>query len=330
MSSSNTQEYVNTLIHGLQKRGIDFVLSDAALGCQLTEVYITKAQELILFPPRKTDLTTLQWILEIRTPLNVRLTFFSTDVSTFKTQLIQAISAVQNNGLIIPNIDHAISIQELSEQNIRRLLAALDSSASVDARGKSHPLPESTTHPNQERKSSHEIKKQDLRSHLRNAIKSYWTERYFARYLNTPRENIGKIAERVGLQQEICGHETLYFFERPKALRKYFAHIIKGILTELNLQYRETLTHEFYILDLRLGLHFFDGEINQLRVLASEYSNSHELIIVIPKSLEIECESLRELFFEVLPLDHEKIKSTLTKAVQQRIQHIAAHSSGIR
>jgi hypothetical protein len=326
MSSSNTQEYVSTLIHGLQKRGIDFVVSDAALGCQLTEVYITKTKELILFPPRKTDLTTLQWILEIRTPLNVRLTFFPTDVSTFKTQLIQAISAVQNNGLVIPNTDHAISIQELSEQNIRRLLASLDSLASFEARGK----PRSSTQSNQERKSSHEMKKEDLRNHLRNAIKSYWTERYFARYLNTPRENIEKIAEKLGIQREVCGHETLYFFERPKALRKYFAHIVKGILTELNLQYRETLTHEFYILDLRLGLHFFDGEINQLRILASEYSNCHELIIVIPKSLEIECERIREMFFEVLPLDQEKIKSVLTKTLQHRIHHISAYSSGIR
>jgi hypothetical protein len=328
MASSKTQEHVSTLIHGLQKRGIDFVVSDSALGCQLTEVYITQAQELLLFPPKRTDSTTLRWILEIRTPLNVRLTFFPTDVTKFKTQLLQAISAVQDNGLIIPNIDHAISIQELSEHNIHRLLDSLEGLDSLDVKSRPLPAPQSNIHSTTVTPSSFETKKEVLHVHLRNAIKTYWTERYFARYLNTPRENIEKIAKRIGIQREVCGRETIYFFERPKALRTYFTHIVKGLLTELNLQYRETLTHEFYLLDLKLGLHFFDGEIDQLRILAKEYTNNHELIIVVPETLKKHSEQIRDEFFEVLPLDQDKLRSTLIKALQQRFHHIPAYSSG--
>jgi len=321
MSSSQMHEHVTNLIHGLQKCGIDFVVSDAALGCQLIEIYVTKAQELILFPSKTTDSTTLQWILEVRTPLNVRLTFFPDDVVNFKTQLMQAISAVQDNGLIIPNIDRVISIYELSEQNILRLLESLENWKTVKHPGDRPPGLQLTSHSINKDRSSSEAKREDLRAYLQTAIKTYWTERYFARYLNTPRENIEKIANNIGIQREVCGHETLYFFERSKALRTYFVHVVKGILTELNLQYRETLTHEFYVLDLRLGIHFFDGEIDQLRILAGEYTNNHELIIVVPGSLLTQIERIRNQFFEVLPLDQGKIKTTLIKAHQQHIHN---------
>jgi len=78
-----------------------------------------------------------------------------------------------------------------------------------------------------------------------------------------------------------------------------------------------------------LGLHFFDGDIDQLRILANEYANNHELIIIVPKSLEKDCERIREKFFKVLPLDQDKIKSTLTKILQHRIHNIPAYSSGV-
>ncbi|MFX0169279.1 MAG: hypothetical protein ACFE89_08000 [Candidatus Hodarchaeota archaeon] len=330
MSSSTMQEHISILIHGLNNRGIDFVVSDAALGCSLTEVYITQAQELILFPQNRIDTPTLQLILEVRTPLKVRLTFFSHDVPSFKANLTRAISAVQDNGLEIPNIENTIFVHELTEHNIYRLLDSLENYATLRTNDTSRP-PLQSALPSQRESVAHSpAALENFHLHLRRAIKTYWTERYFARYLNTPIENMKKIASRLGIQQETCGQETLYFFDRAKALRTYFSHIIKGILAELNLQYRETLTQGFYVLDLKLGIYFFDGEIDQLRILAGEYKNNHELIIVVPEALRRKIGQIQERFFQVLPLNQDKIKTLLIRTIQQRIQYLPAHSSGIK
>jgi len=329
MASSSTDVCVKTLLQGLQKREIDFVVSDATLGCQLTEVYITQAKELILFLPKKNNPAMLQWILEIRTPLKVRLTFFSEDVKTLKINLVHALSALQQNGLIIPNTDHAISIQELSTQNIQRLLDSLENWVALRSEGRPLPALQATLPVDNERRTPTQLGQEDLTVHLRNAIKTYWTERYLARYLNTPIENAKKIANKIGIQREACGREILYFFERSKALSTYFTHIIKGILSELQLQYQETLTHEFFLPDLRLGLYFFNGEIDQLRILAGEYVNNHDLIIVVPETLRRNIGRIQDDFFQVLPLDQEIVRNTLMRTVQQRIHYIPAYSSGI-
>lgn len=329
MASSSTKGCVKTLIQGLQKREIDFVVSDATLGYQLTEVYITQAQELILFPPQKIDSAMLQWILEIRTPLKVRLTFFSEDVTNLKLHLMRAISTLQENGIIIANLDHAISIQKLSEQNIQQLLDSLENWITLSMKGKPLPALQATLPVENERRTLTQLQQEDLTTHLRNAIKTYWTERYLARYLNTPKENVKKLAKKIDIQREACGQDTLYFFERSKALSTYFSHIIKGILSELQLQYQETLTHEFFLPDLRLGLYFFDGEIDQLRILAGEYANNHDLIMVVPEKLRRNIGRIQDAFFLVLPLDQEIIRNTLMRLVQQRIHYIPAYSSGL-
>jgi hypothetical protein len=326
MASSITKACVTNLIQGLQKHNIDFVLSDVALGCPLTEVYITQVQELILFPPKQIDSATLQWILEIRTPLKVRLTFFSEDLTNLKLQLTRALSTVQKNGLPIPNLGRAISIQELSKENIQRLLESLENWVTLSANGR--PLPAILPEKN-EGSNPPQLEHKDLHVHLRNAIKTYWTERYLARYLNTPIENVKKITKKIGIQREVCGREILYFFERSKALSTYFTHIVKGILTELELQFKETLTHEFYLPDLQLGLYFFDGEIDQLQILAGECATNHDLIIVVPEPLRRNIGRIQDAFFQILPLDQERIKSTLKRTVQQRLHYIPAYSSGI-
>ena len=126
MSPTKGQEFVSSLLNGLKNRGLDFVVSEDALGCQLTEIYITELQELVFFPLQHLSVETLRWILEVRTPLKVRMTFFTNDVGELKAQLKQAVSEIKSVGINIPNIDDAISVQKLSEINISRLLESLE------------------------------------------------------------------------------------------------------------------------------------------------------------------------------------------------------------
>jgi hypothetical protein len=332
MSISSSKDCISGFIKDLKKHGIDFVISQDALGCQITEIYITEAKELILFPSKRLEASTLCWVLKIRTPLKIRLTFFSSEPTEFKLQLMRAIAELKQNGLEIPKVEHAISIQELSAANLHRFIDSLENWFHIKTNGRPlpfHRVSKSSSLLNNKQDDSISEKQKDLYIHLRNAIKTYWTERYFSKYLNIPSENVKEIAKRIGIQREVCGKEILYFFDRSKALGKYFDHIIKGILKELNLRFQESSKHVFYIPDLRLGLHFFDGKKEQLKILAGEYANNHDLIMIVPEKIRKKIGRIQDDFFEVLPLNQEKIKGTLIKLVRQRIDYIPAYSSGI-
>ncbi|MFX1342848.1 MAG: hypothetical protein ACFFAL_09155 [Promethearchaeota archaeon] len=333
MPHLSTHDHISELIKGLKKLDISFVVSEDTLGCQIAEVYIIEALELILLPHHRLDTSQLRWILEIRTPLKVRITFLTSDVKELKIQLVRVITELKQEGLIIPNIEQAISVLELSKENISRLLDSLENWSNL--RIKDRPLPsiqtaKPTSCPSPKNPSGFMSKhREDLHVHLRNAIRTYWTERYFARYLNLPIENVKEIAERIGIQREVCGKDTLYFFDREKALGTYFVHIVKGLLSDLGLQYRETAKHDFFLPELQLGLHFFDGEKEQLKIFAGEYANSHDLIVVVSTVLRREIASIQDDFFLVLPLDQDKIKESLIKTLRQRVDYIPAYSSGI-
>jgi hypothetical protein len=171
--------------------------------------------------------------------------------------------------------------------------------------------------------------REDLHIHLRNAIKTYWTERYFARYMNIPSKKLKELADRIGMQREVCGQETLYFFNRKKALGTYFAHIIKCILDELNLKYQETSMHGYLLPDLHLRLLFFDGEAEQLKILASEYVNNFDLIVITHEALRKTIGLIQDDVFKIIPLDQDKIKTALIRIIRQRIDYIPAYSSGV-
>ncbi len=313
MSGLSVADFVSKLKRGLESRNIDFVVSEEALGCNITEVYVTEARELIIFPGDKLDTISIQWILQVRTPLKVRITFFSKAVSELKIRLLTAISKLKRDGLEIPQTEQVISVQDLTENNIQRLLDSLEKWVNIKTNGRPLPLIQTfSSKLKKENYSSNGQKPEDLHVHLRNAIKTYWTERYFARYMNIPSLKVKELANRIGIQRQICGHETLYFFDRKKALGTYFEHIIKGILDELKLKYRETSNHDFFLPDLHLRLHFFDGEKEQLKILAGEHVHNRDLIIIAPEALRRNIERIQDDFFQVLPLNQDKIKSALT------------------
>ncbi|MFX1318973.1 MAG: hypothetical protein ACFE9D_03640 [Promethearchaeota archaeon] len=332
MSDQSIVNYVTKLIRGLETRGIDFVVSEGALGCNVTEIFVTEAHELIIFPLDSLDTVSIQWILQVRTPLNIRITLFSSEVPKLKIQVCNAIKKLTQDGVEIPQTQQSLSIQDLTETNINRFLGSLENWANIKTNGR--PLPDvkiskSLPESEEEYSSSNEQNREDLHVHLRNAIKTYWTERYFARYMSIPLQKVKELAEKIGIQREVCGHETLYFFNRKRALETYFAHIIKCILNELNLKYQETSMHDFSLPDLHLRIHFFEGEKEQLKILASEYVQNRDLIVITPESLRKAIGLIQDDIFQVMPLDQDKIKATLIKIVRQRIDYIPAYSSGI-
>lgn len=333
MSHISIRNYVSQLIEGLRKRNIDFVLSEDALGCDITEIYITEANQLIIFFLKNFDTTTIQWLLRVRTPLKVRITIFSSDVSKIKLRLLNAIGILKQEGLAVPNFDQAISVQDLTGKNIQRFLESLENWVVLKSNGGTLPKIKTSFYPStskiKENHSSAAQKQEDLHVHLRNAIKTYWTERYFARYLNIPSKKIQELASRIGIQREVCGTDTLYFFDRKKGLGTYFKHIVKAILSELNLKYQETSQHDFFLPDLHLTLHFFDSEKEQLKILASEYAQNHDLIVIAPEALRRNIGRIQNDFFQVLPLNQKKIKGALIRIIHQRIDYIPAYSSGI-
>ena len=139
MTYSSLQDYTSVFIKGLKKRGIDFVISQDALGCQITEIFITEAKELILFSTKQLDVSTIRWVLQIRTPLKVRLTFFVPEPTKFKLQLMRAVSELKQNVLEIPNIEYAISVQELTTANLHRFMDSLENWFQIKTNGR--PLP---------------------------------------------------------------------------------------------------------------------------------------------------------------------------------------------
>ncbi len=330
MSRLSIEKLVSKLLRGLETRNINFILSENALGCNFTEVYLTEARELILFHRNQLDTVSIQWILQIRTPINTRITIFTTDVSILRTQLMNAIKKLQQEGLEITQPEDAISILGLTEANIQYLLDSLKNSTMSKSKGKPVSLNQtSSSYLKKENRDLNDQKFKNLRTHLQTAIKTYWTGRYFARYLNIPLQKVKELATRIGIQHELCGNETLYFFDRNKALRTYFAHIIKGILDEMDLKYRETSTHDFFLPDINMALRFFDGEIEQLNNQADRHTQNPNLIVIIPEALRNNVEQFQDNSLLVLPLNQDKIKSALIKVVQQRVYFIPAYSSGL-
>ena len=330
MDRLSITNYVSQLTRGLETRNIDFVQSEGAFGCNITELYVTEARELLLFLEDSLDASSIQWILQVRTPLKVRITFFTSEVHALKIQLLKAINRLKKDGLDIPQAETTISVQKLTEKNIDEILGSLEKWANTKSKGKPRSQVETSRSKSKKEQEVHiEQKHEDLYLHLRFAIKTYWTERYFARYLNIPSQKVKVLAKRIGIQQEVCGTDTLYFFDRKKALEKYYEHIIKGILDELNLKYQETSKHDFFLPDLRLKLHFFDGEKERLKILADDYAQNYDLIVIVPETLERNIGQIQDNFFQVLPLNQDKIKSALIRVIRRRINYIPAYSSGI-
>ncbi len=332
MSTTQISGYVSKLIQDLRTQNIDFVVSEEALGCNITEVYVTEANELLLFLKNQLDAESIQWILRVRTPLKIRITIFSTDVVKVKIRLLNAINQLRKDGLDIPNTQQSISIQELTKENIQRFSDSLVNWANLTSNGRSLPqvhFSRISSKTEEDSLNSISQKQEDLHMHLRNAIKTYWTERYFARYLNLPSQKVKTLAKRIGIQQEVCGHDILYFFNRSKALKTYFEHITKAVLDELNLKYQETSTQDFFLPALKLTLHFFDGEKGQLRILAGEYAQNRDLIVIVPETLHRNIGVTQDDFFQILPLDQDKLKNALIRIIRRRIDCIPAYSSGI-
>lgn len=316
----SVHDFFSKLINGLKERKIEFVVAQDSLGCELDEIYISDAKELVLFPKRMLDQITIQWLLTIRTPLKVRLTIFTNHVTEFKIRIVRAVTQLKQDGIEIPNIEHAISIQQLSNPNLQRLLDSLENWHIIKTNGR--PFPSSQ---HEQLKHNLRLKKdnpltldkyQDLHIHLRNVIKSYWTEYYLARYLNFSPLNIKELVKRIGIQFELCGEETIYFFNRTKALKTYFSHILKGILNELDLQYQETASSGFRVPNLHLAVFFFDGEKEDLRILAEEYVKTLNLIVVVPEKLRIKIGKIQDDLFQVIALDKSKIQSVLEHLVR--------------
>lgn len=313
-------DFFSKLINGLKERKIEFVVAQDSLGCELDEVYISDANELVIFPKRMLDQITIQWLLTIRTPLKVRLTIFTSDVTEIKLRVVRAVTQLKQDGIEIPNIKHAISIQKLTDLNLQRLLDSLENWHMIKTNGRPFPL-------SQHEQSKHYSgltkdnpltldKYQDLHIHLRNVIKTYWTKYYLAKYLNCSPLNIKDLVKRIGIQFELCGGETIYFFNRTKALKTYFSHILKGILNGLNLQYQETASSDFRVPNLRLAIFFFDGEKEDLRILAEEYVKTLNLIVVVPEKLRIKIGKIQDDLFQVIALDKSKIQSVLEQLVR--------------
>lgn len=333
MSPLSSKDGISRVVNGLKERNINFITSENALGCQVTEIYIIDAKELILFPIAHLDSSALRWILEIRTPLRVRLTFFTHEMKELKIQLMQAISSLNAEGLQISENENAISVLELSESNIHRLLEALENwGVSREYGSPMHLIQTNESSINYSKSnvgSTFNEKYESLLQHLRNAIKTYWTERYFARYLNVSSEYINEFSKRFGIQHEVCGQDTIYFFDKTKALETYFMHIMKGIFNELDLQYQNNSRNYFFIPNLHLGLFLFDDETGLPSLLIEQSGKKQDLIIIVPETISSKIEHLGELLFPVLPLDKEKIKKTLRRITRQRIEYIAAYSSGV-
>ncbi|MFX1474668.1 MAG: hypothetical protein ACFFCO_04195 [Promethearchaeota archaeon] len=342
----SNQEFLEFLVEGLSQRDLKHVVSHNAFGHKIEEVFITEARELVMLPEGLLEQNTIRWILEIRTPLSIRLTIFTHNVSEFKLRVVQAISELVKDGIDIPNLEHSVSVQELSFVNIQRLLDSLENWRDFAIRGSVNSQPQQKTktrettltsfeHPSfthsltrHQGNSVHDVTSSDfsidsidhqsLHLNLRNAIKTYWTERYLARYLKTTPEKAREIARRIGVSREVCGREVLYFFNRLEALSKYFSHILKGILDELKIQYEETSQRLFFLPTLCLVVMFFDGNKEQLRFVAEDYARTHDVIFVVPERLRATIGRITDDYFQITPLARDHIFSLLQHTLKNR------------
>jgi len=96
----------------------------------------------------------------------------------------------------------------------------------------------------------------------------------------------------------------------------------------LHLEYRQTFNHIFFVPNLNLTLHFFNGAQEQLKNLVGEVTQNRDLIVIVPETVRRNIGQIQNEFFQVLPLDQDKIKSALIRVVRQRIEYVSAYSSG--
>lgn len=352
----STQNFLDNLLEGLKQRNINFVVSRKSLGSKIDEVFIGEAGVLVILPNGVLNQDVIRWILDIRTPLRVRLIIFVKDVNEYKIRVMRSVSDLKNEGVSIPNIEHSISIHERSNQNLQRLLESLENWLVLRTHGR--PLPNermkqvTTKQPTSYNpppsgnipspllqhqslirtgvKNDHVVpidNLHDLHIHLRNAIKTYWTEHYLTRYLNMPVDKVRDLAQRIGIHYEICGKEVIYFFNRTEALGTYFIHILKGVLEELNLKYEETGNQIFFLPDFHIAIKFFDGDKEQLRTLAENYAKTHDYIFVVPEQLRIKIGKIQDDFFKVIPLSKNSLTSILQEIINRRIKNAKALSS---
>jgi len=337
----SVQSFVEGLTEGLKERGFSFAISRGTLGYQLSEIFIEEARELILIPEGILNQDSIRWILEIRTPIRIRLTIFTNDVTEYRLRIMRAVSDLKGDGILIPNVEDAISIQELSNRNLVRLLESLENWHDLRISGR--PLPRenpasrtATTTRGFARVASEQdgaapclengvlIRSDasaethtDLHMQLRNAIRTYWTERYLSRFLNLSIEKAREMAQRIGIGREVCGQEILYFFDRSKALRAYFVHLLKGILEELGFRYEEGPNQAFFLPEFSLAVVFSDGNREQLQILAEDYARSYDLIFVVPEQLRLTIGRIQDDLFRVIPLTRNHIAGALRGLVQQ-------------
>jgi len=339
----SSQTFLDNLLESLKKYKINFVVSHKSLGCEIDEVFISEAGVLVILPNGALNQDVIRWILEIRTPLKIRLIIFAQDVNEYKIRIMRSISDLRNEGIIIQNIEHSISIHELSNQNLRRLLESLENWLVLRTNGR--PLPSERQKRPERRQNSHHSSSSlnspspllqqkskvnyekennqripfdnlyDLHIHLRNAIKTYWTEHYLARYLHISKDKARDLAKRIGIHHELCGQDILYFFNRNEALSTYFVHILKGVLDELDIKYEEKGNQIFFLPAFHTTVKFFDGDKEQLRTLAENYINTHDLIFVVPEELRIKIGKIQEDFFQVISLSRESIASAIQQLV---------------
>lgn len=351
----SSQDFLDNLLEGLKQRKINFVVTRNSLGCKIDEVFIGEARVLVILPNGVLNQDVIRWILEIRTPLKVRLIIFVKDVNEYKIRVMRSVSDLKNEGVLIPNIEHSISIHERSDQNLQRMLESLENWLVLRTHGR--PLPNermkrvtarqsASYSPPSSRNFSSPLLHQslmrtaiknnqavpldnlhDLHIHLRNAIKTYWTEHYLARYLHMSVDKARDLAQRIGIHQEICGKEVLYFFNRTEALSTYFVHILKGVLEELDIKYEETGNETFFLPDFHIAIKFFDGDKEQLRTLAENYVKTHDLIFVVPERLRIKIGKIQDDFFQVIPLSQNSITSILQQLIRRRTKNVKPLSS---
>jgi hypothetical protein len=339
----SNKEFLDFFVEGLSQRDLQFVVSHNAFGRKIGEVFITEARELVMIPEELLDQDTIRWIIEIRTPLSIRLTIFTQSVSEYKLRVTRAISELVAAGIDIPNIDHVVSVQRLSFENLQRLLDSLANWRDLKIGSKAQfasdqkaiiseaPFPPSklpsstpsfTRHKDgsidEETLDETTIDYQSVHISLRNSIKTYWTERYLARFLKTTPENAREIARRAGVSRELCGREALYFFNRSEALSTYFSHILKGILDELNIQFEVTSQRLFFLPQLHLVVMFFEGDKEQLRLIAEDFARTHDVIFVVPERLRATIGRITDDYFQVIPLARDHIFSLLQQMLKKR------------
>ncbi len=333
----SSQDFLEELIRGLQKRSINFVVAQNSLGYDLDEIFITDLHELIILVNKLLDVDAVRWVLELRTPLNLRITFFTENVNEFKLRILRAVSQLEKEGIQLNTLEQILSVQYPTAKNLHLILGSLEkwcetkygkaAIPQIDFSTHSQKSPRSSTtestfqnpipfQPNTQTPSSHEASlikasNQDLSLQLQNAIKTYWTEKYLARYLKISQLQLKELTKTFDIQREVCGHDVLYFFDRPLALKTYFNHILKGIFDEFSLKYEEISRQVFFLPNHKIAIIFFDGGKDQLEGLAEDLIQRYSIIFVVPEKRKLDLAKLQREQVQVIPLAYNQVRNTL-------------------